>query len=104
MATVYSFSQPNDWVYEPVGPHMTYWNDPFHFSLAMGRGMLGALAGKPVDGLPDDFMIRMTPDAAAGHVAERREAVRAWAERNPDYVTAFATERARYEQSLAGTD
>jgi hypothetical protein len=30
LATVYSFSQPNDWVDEPISPHMTYWYDTFH--------------------------------------------------------------------------
>ena len=35
-ATVYSFSQPNDWVDEPIGPTMTYWNDTFHFSHSSG--------------------------------------------------------------------
>jgi hypothetical protein len=37
-ATVYSFSQANDWVNEPITPSMTYWNDTFHFPLTMGRG------------------------------------------------------------------
>lgn len=46
-ATVYSFSQPNDGVNEPISPHMTYWYDPFHYSLAMGRDMLATVAGLP---------------------------------------------------------
>jgi len=46
--TVYSFSQPNHWVDEPIGAHMAYWYDTFHFSLLMGRGMLASLAGMPL--------------------------------------------------------
>jgi hypothetical protein len=60
-ATVYSFSQPNDWVNEPISPRMTYWYDTFHYSLAMGRNMLTTLAGVPTFGLPDNFMERLTP-------------------------------------------
>lgn len=102
-ATVYSFSQPNDWVDEPISPHMTYWYDIFHYSLAMGRGMLASVAGLPTAGLPDNFMERLTPQRVASHIERRRQAVKRWAQANPSFVMQFeearrkwlATERAR---------
>jgi glycosyltransferase domain-containing protein len=90
---VYSFSQPNDWVYEPVRPFMKYWNDPFHFSLEMGRGIQTSLAGLSLPDLPDNFMMRLTPDNVAAHVASRREAIRLWAKDHPAFVEEFDRER-----------
>lgn len=95
-ATVYSFSQPNDWVDEPIGPTMTYWNDTFHFSLAMGRSILTNLAGLPDAKRPDNFMERMTPERVASHVESRRQAVRRWAQANPSFVARFEDARQRW--------
>lgn len=96
-ATVYSFSQPNAWVYEPVGKDMRYWNDPYHFSLEMGAEMQRALAGTGSAGAPDNFAVRMTPDRIAAHIAERRHAIVRWAQANPDFVTKFNEERSKWE-------
>ena len=101
-ATIYSFSQPNDWVYEPVKPMMTYWNDPFHFSLAMGRGITASLAGQTVPGLPDNFMVRLTPDNAAALVQGRRAAIKRWARDNPVFVEEFQKERLKQNSSHLG--
>jgi hypothetical protein len=95
-ATVYSFSQPNDWVDEPIGPTMTYWNDTFHFSLAMGRSILANLAGLPDVKRPDNFMERLTPERVASHVESRRQAVRRWAQANPSFVARFEDARQRW--------
>ena len=95
-ATVYSFSQPNAWVYEPVGNRMIYWNDPFHFSLTMGRGMLASLAGLPMSGLPDNFMERVAPERVASLIDRRRQAVRLWAQANPAFVARFEDERRKW--------
>lgn len=95
-ASIYSFSQPNDWVYEPVSLHMTYWNDPFHFSLKMGKGIQTSLAGLPLPGRPDNFMVRLTPDMVDEHIAQRRTAIRAWAAQHPDIVAAMEAERQKY--------
>lgn len=95
--TVYSFSQPNAWVYEPVTHSMRYWNDPYHFSLEMGRAMQLALAGMKVDGAPYNFMVRMTPDIVPGHIKSRREAIRLWAQDNPNFVAKFQEERRKWE-------
>lgn len=95
-ATVYSFSQPNDWVDEPIGPTMTYWNDTFHFSLAMGRSILTNLAGLPDAKRPDNFMERMTSERVASHVESRRQAVRRWAQANPSFVARFEDARQRW--------
>ena len=95
-ATVYSFSQPNAWVYEPVMHSMRYWNDPYHFSLDMGRAMQLASAGVKVDGAPGNFMVRMTPDKVAEHIQSRREAIRRWALYNPDFVAKFQEERRKW--------
>ena len=95
-ATVYSFSQPNDWVDEPIGPTMTYWNDTFHFSLAMGRSILTNLAGLPDAKRPDNFMERMTPERVASHIERRREALRRWAQTNSSYVAQFEEARRRW--------
>lgn len=96
LAPVYSFSQPNSWVYEPVSTHMTYWHDPHHFSLMMGRGMLATLAGLPVSGLPDNFMERLTPERVAVHVDSRRQGVRQWARENPGFVRSFEEARQKW--------
>lgn len=100
-ATVYSYSQPNDWVYEPVSEHMRYWNDPYHFTLAMGRAIELTLAGKAVPEAPPNFMVRMTPELAHAHVEGRRRAIRAWAQRHPHYVARFQEERSKWEAARA---
>jgi hypothetical protein len=91
-ATVYSFSQPNDWVHEPVRNGMRYWNDPYHFSLEMGAAMQRALAGRS-EGTPANFMVRMTPELASAHVASRRKAIQEWARANPEFVSALRAGR-----------
>jgi hypothetical protein len=101
-ATFYSFSQPNAWVYEPVSTQMRYWNDPYHFSLEMGRGMLESLAGKLSSDVPQNFALRLTPDNVAEHVAGRRNAIRQWARENPDFVARLAEERQKWEKSRGG--
>jgi hypothetical protein len=40
-ATVYSFSQPNDWVNEPISPRMTYWYDTFPLLIGDGSRHAG---------------------------------------------------------------
>jgi len=92
---VLSFAQPNAWTYEPVGRHMTYWNDPFHFSLAMGDGIGKSLAGLADPSLPANFMVRLTPPEVASWVAAQREAVRDWARDNRDFVVALEAGRRR---------
>jgi hypothetical protein len=95
-AVVYSFSQPNDWVDEPIQPHMTYWNDPFHFSLTMGGGILASLAGGRMSAQPDNFMERLTPDRVASNIDRRRQAVKHWAQANPAFVSRFEEARRRW--------
>ena len=95
-ATVYSFSQANDWVNEPITPSMAYWNDTFHFSLTTGRGILTSLAGLPLAARPDNFMERLTPERVAAHVENRRRAVRHWAQANPSFVARFEDARQRW--------
>lgn len=95
-APVYSFSQPNEWVYENVSPRMTYWNDPFHFSLRMGEGIQTSLAGLPLPGRPDNFMVRLTPDMVDAHIAQRRSAIQKWALQHPDFVATMQAERQKY--------
>jgi hypothetical protein len=95
-ATVYSFSQPNDWVSEPISTRMVYWYDTFHFSLAMGSGMLASLAGRPIAGLPDNFAEQLTPDRVPSYIENRRQAVRIWARANPSYVAQFEEARQRW--------
>jgi len=95
-ATVYSFSQANDWVNEPITRSMTYWNDTFHFSLTMGRGILTGLAGLPEAARPNNFMERLTPERVASHVESRRQAVRRWAQANPSFVVRFEDARQRW--------
>lgn len=96
-ATIYSFSQPNDWVYEPVSEHMRYWNDPYHFSLEMGRGIEEFMAGKPVAALPKNFAVRLTPDNVANLIEARRTAIHQWALANPEFVAAFNDEKRGFE-------
>ncbi len=89
MTTVISFSQPNEVVYEPVTSHMTYWNDPFHFSLRMGRLIQAGLADRPLPEAPANFMRRLTPADVAAHVAAVRAAIRDWRAENRDFVDRF---------------
>ena len=72
---------------------MTYWNDLFHFSLAMGRGIESEIAGTPEPGLPQDFMVRLTPAGVESYVASQRAAVRRWARNHADFVAAFEAEK-----------
>ena len=92
-ATVYSFSQPNAWTYEPVGPRMRYWNDPFHASLIMGNAMLASVAGRPPADAPQNFMVRLTPEMVPAHIEARRQAIRRWAAENKTFVTRMDEER-----------
>lgn len=100
-ATLYSFSQPNAWVYEPVSTQMRFWNDPYHFSLEMGRSMLQSLTGVPGVDVPQNFALRLTPDRVAAHIESRRRAVRLWAEANPEFVENFQEERRKWERATA---
>jgi hypothetical protein len=100
-ATIYSFSQPNPWVYEPVSERMRYWNDPYHFSLEMGGAMLRTLAGIRSEGVPHNFAQRLTPDNVAAQVESRRVAVREWAKANPEFVAAFHEEWRLWESLYA---
>jgi hypothetical protein len=97
-ATLYSFSQPNDWIDEPITPDMTYWNDTFHFSLRMGRGILTSLAGIPLSARPDNFMERLTAERVHPHIESRRQAVRSWAQANPSLVARFEEARQGWRQ------
>jgi hypothetical protein len=101
MTPILSFAQPNAWTYESVQRHMTYWNDPFHFSLAMGRGIESELAGTPEPELPKDFMVRLTPAGVESYVASQRAAVRRWARDHADFVAAFEAEK---KKSRRATD
>jgi len=96
-ATVYSFSQPNAWLYEPVGHHMTYWNDPIHFSLEMGRAMELEMIGKKPPGAPDNFMLRLTPDNVAKYIESRKHGIRQWASENGEFVAKLDAARREYE-------
>jgi hypothetical protein len=90
-----SFSQPNDRTYEPVSETMRHWNDPYNFSLEMGRAMLRTLAGARDDDVPPNVAQRLTPYDVAAHVASRRAAIREWALANPGFVAAFEREKLR---------
>jgi hypothetical protein len=95
---ILSFAQPNAWVYEAVRHHMIYWNDPFHFSLAMGRGMEESLAGMQDPNLPENFVIPLTPDRVPQYIASQREALLHWAHAHPDFVAAFEAEKRKRER------
>lgn len=92
-AEVYSFAQANAWSEEPPASRMAYWNDPIHFSLEIGKAMQLALLGRPEPGTPPNFMVRLTPDNVKEHVAQRREAIRAWTKRNLPFALTFENAR-----------
>jgi len=94
---VISYSQPNSLVYEPVSQNMKYWNDPFHFSLEMGRAMTESFLGQ-LDEVPENFVVELTPDLVRQHVASRRSAIQAWATQNADYVEKIEEERLKLLQ------
>lgn len=88
-ATILSFSQPNEWVYEQVTEKMRYWYDPYHFTLEMGAGILKSIAGISMTELPDNFVRRLTPRNINDHISERINAVRTWESANSEFVTAI---------------
>jgi hypothetical protein len=96
-ASIYSFSQPNAWAYEPVSERMRFWYDPYHFSLEFGRAILRTLAGARDQDIPGDFGQRLTTQNVAAQVANRRAAIREWAKANPAFVAAFQEEKRRWE-------
>jgi len=96
---IHSFSQPNSWVDEPVAPGMVYWNDPYHFTLEMGRNIQVALAGGKPENTPSNFMMTLTPDMIAGHVAARRRFVRQWAGGQAEFMHKFEDERRKWVAS-----
>lgn len=95
-ATVLSFSQPNSFVYEPVSSSMTYWNDPFHFSLVMGEYMQRALVGHPAPNAPANFMIELTPENIDDHIAQRRAGIQEWMAENPDVMAQLSSEHGKW--------
>jgi hypothetical protein len=95
---ILSFAQPNAWTYEPVQRHMTYWNDPFHFSLAMGRGIAEALGQVQDPDVPANLMVKLTPDRVPQFIASQREALLHWAHAHPDFVAAFEAEKRKRER------
>jgi len=99
VATVYSFSQPNAWVNEPVSSHMTYWNDPYHFTLEMGRQIQLKLIGSRSEVGPDNFMVRLTANGVAEHIEQRRQAVRQWAQTEKEFIARFDEERRKWMAS-----
>jgi len=100
-ALVYSFSQPNSWVDEPVKENMRYWNDPYHFSLVMGRAIELGLLGEQDGGIPKGFMIHMTPDKVLEHVESRKQAVRSWELENAYFGREFEKQKQKWELSHA---
>lgn len=93
---IYSFSQPNDFVYETVSIDMKYWYDPSHFTTLMGHGILDSLLGKNIDDLPANFVLKMTQDNYQKTVVERQKNIKIWGEQNPDFVQKFKSEKFRY--------
>lgn len=97
---VYSVAQPNRLSHEPIRTPMTYWYDPFHYSLAMGAAITGALAGRPDPSLPDDFLVPLTSDRVPQLIAERRRAVQDWAAANPDWAGQIREEYRKWRDGL----
>jgi hypothetical protein len=81
---------------------MKYWNDPLHFSLSMGRGISGSLRGVSVPDLPDNFMVRLTPDNVAAHIKSRRDAIGRWAQDNSSYVDDLDREHRKLQSTNSG--
>jgi hypothetical protein len=100
IAPVYSFSQPNPWVYEPVVRFMKYWNDPFHFSRRMGDAISRAISGHPDPSAPDNFMVKLSPENIPAHIQARREAIKEWAKNNPKFVDQLKAEHAKWLENI----
>ncbi|WP_376984621.1 hypothetical protein [Bosea sp. R86505] len=92
-AEIYSFAQPNAWSEEAPASRMVYWNDPIHFSLEVGKAMQLALLGRPEPGTPENFLVKLTPETVKAHVAQRRDAIRAWTQRNLPFALTFENAR-----------
>ncbi len=91
--TIYSFSQANDWMYEEVSKDMRYWNDPFHFSLKMGRMMLHSIMGTPDDNRPDNFFVLMTADKVESYIRNQKEAITLWANNHTEFTEQYKAEK-----------
>lgn len=97
MAPIYSFSQPNRWTYETPGHEMQYWFDPYHFTPAVGNAMQSAMLGRSLPDLPENFFVKLTSEQVAGHVNDRRTAIRQWMQEHPAFIAEL--ERTRTEWS-----
>ncbi len=101
-ADILSFSQHNEWTYEPVKLHMTYWNDPYHFTGEMGAWIQSSLAGVTLDGPPINFKKRITQSGVHEYVTDHQEAVHRWMKDQSDFIERFAKERRKWELSKHG--
>lgn len=95
-ADIHSFSQPNEWTYEPVELHMDYWPDPFHFNSEMGAKIQLALAGKPISA-PAGFERRLTSADVHAYIAEHEEAIHQWKKNQSEFVASVDSERRRLD-------
>ena len=86
---VISFSQYNEVLEEPPAAIMTYWNDPLHFDINMGRLMLRSLLGASDPDIPPNFLRPVVPDTVETVIQERRSGLNHWAARNPSFTNAF---------------
>jgi hypothetical protein len=96
---VVSFSQYNDVVAEPVTRNMTYWNDPLHPSLRLGRLMLRAYLGTSDPDIPANLLRKVSPTTVEPLLRERRADMIRWIRENPDYPAAFERAKARFQAS-----
>ncbi len=88
---VVSFSQYNELIEETptLSPHMKWWNDPIHFSLAMGHAMMRAYLGYQDPGMPTNFMLPVSAATVEGVINQRRAGALHWAEKHPDFAADF---------------
>jgi len=96
--TIYNFSQPNSWVYEPVSNNMIYWYDPSHFSLKIGKAIQESIffANKN-NNIPDNFFVQLNSKNIKSHILERRSAVKYWSVLNPEFILDYESERNYFE-------
>jgi hypothetical protein len=51
--------------------------------------------------MPENFVVRLTPELVPKHIESRRKAIQRWAEENPDFVAKFGEERREWEAARA---
>jgi hypothetical protein len=86
---VISFSQYNSLLEELPRTKMTYWNDPIHFSAAMGTLILKSIANIHDPLIPNNFYQKVTEKNVESLLKARRQGLNHWIAKNNRFAADF---------------